>query len=70
VSRRSLPAAYGALERYGKMMPALAPRSAPSYCELYRKFLTYVRHRLDRSLRDDMNGEATRMQTLLPPILY
>lgn len=53
------PAMYDALERYGKMMPALASEvDAFPYCELYRKFLTYVRHRLDRSFRDDLNGNA------------
>ncbi len=53
------PAMYDALERYGRTIPALSPEVAAfPYCELYRKFLTYVRHRLDRSLRDGMNGDA------------
>jgi phosphoenolpyruvate carboxylase len=50
---------YDALESYGKMMPALAPEvGAFPYCELYRKFLTYIRHRLDCNLRGVVNGDA------------
>lgn len=53
------PIIYEALERYGKMMPALASEvDAFPYCELYRKFLTYIRYRLDLSLRNDVNGDA------------
>jgi phosphoenolpyruvate carboxylase len=53
------PAMYEALERYGKMMPALSQEvgAFPS-CELYRKFLTYVRYRLDCNLRDVVTGDA------------
>ena len=53
------PVMYEALEQYGKMMPALAPEiDAFPYCELYRKFLTYVRRRLECSLRNEAKGDA------------
>jgi phosphoenolpyruvate carboxylase len=53
------PAITEALERYAKMMPALSPEiDAYPYCELYRKFLTCVRHRLDHARRETGNGDA------------
>ncbi len=53
------PAITEALEHYAKTMPALSVEidSFP-YCELYRKFLTCVRYRLDHARREITNGEA------------
>jgi phosphoenolpyruvate carboxylase len=53
------PAITEALERYAKMMPALADEIDEfPYCELYRKFLTCIRHRLDQARREISNDEA------------
>lgn len=55
----AIPVLLLALERYDAMMPALAPVvGAFPLCEPYRKFLTYVRHRLECSLHEDLNDEA------------
>jgi phosphoenolpyruvate carboxylase len=53
------PAITEALEHYAKTMPALSVEiDAFPYCELYRKFLTCVRYRLDHARREITNGEA------------